>query len=302
VESDYSTAPLAERDSAPRPGLLLKNVHALYRAKFRRWFAITAPTSLLASIALLLTDRKIREILRSFPPREVQFHSVEVAEATVLRFGGFFVSWLFGCFALATIATVVNGLDNEDTDAVWKHDSHQRAREHFGAIAMAAFLTFCVFLAGIAVAGFVETTADRFLGWSHIRGYFYAEGIVAYLVVASIVSWLGAAFPLILEGDTTIWSALTRSVELSSGYEGALALLVVESLLGPYLAWNATYYVSRLLFPADLRHTVWCGWVIYVVAVLAMASVEAPLFIGFSLLADPQRLTESSFPASEQTA
>jgi len=301
VESDYSTAPLAERDSAPRPGLLLKNVHTLYRARFRRWLSITAPTSLLAAAVLYLANQKIRSIVTTIPRGGFQVHSAEFAEVTGLRFGGFLVSWLFGCFALAAIATVVNGLDGEDADEPWKYDSHQRAREHFGAIALAALFTFCVFLAGVAVAEFVEVTAGRFFGWSRVPGFFYGAAVVGWVVVASIVSWLGTAIPLIVQGNTTSWSALKRSVELSSGYEGALLWLVVETLLGSYLAWYATYYVSRLLFPVHLRHTVWYGWVVYALAVLATAAAEPPLFIGFSLLADPEPLSAPSLPASEQT-
>jgi hypothetical protein len=299
VESGYSTAPLGEVDSAPRPGLLLKNVHILYRLKFRHWFGITAPTSLLAAAVFYLANQRIRSIVTTIP--RGNFHFAEFAEVSVLRFGSFFMSWLFGCFALAAIATVVNGLDGEDADTPWKHDSHQRAREHFGAIALAALFTFCVFLAGIAVAEFVEITVGRFFGWTRVPGFFYGATIVGGVVVASIVSWFGTAIPLIVRGNTTIWSALKRSVELSSGYEAALLWLVVETLLGSYLAWYATYYVLRLLFPVQLRHTVWYGWVVYALAVLATAAVDPPLFIGFSLLADPEPLNASSLPGSEQT-
>ena len=71
--------------------------------------------------------------------------SAKLLEVLALRFGGFFVSWLLGCFALAAIATVVNRLDADDDDLAWKHDSHQRAREHLGSIVLAAAFTFCVF-------------------------------------------------------------------------------------------------------------------------------------------------------------
>ena len=72
-------------------------------------------------------------------------------------------------------------------------------------------------------------------------------------MVASIVSWLGATIPIILGGNTTVWAALKRSVESSSGYEGALFLLVVESLVGSYLAWYATFHGLRMLVPDQLE-------------------------------------------------
>ncbi len=65
------------------------------------------------------------------------------------------------------------------------------------------------------------------------------------VIVASIVSWFGAAIPLVLRTKIGVWAALKRSVELSTGYEWALFLL----------------------------------------------------FIGFSLLADPERNSASSSPA-----
>jgi hypothetical protein len=149
-------------------------------------------------------------------------------------------------------------------------------------------------------AGFVEIAVARLMGLSHFLRFIYGAMLVGFVVVASIVSWLGAAIPLIVRGKTGVWPALKRSVELSTGYEGALFLLVVESVAGSFLAWHATYYAfyALRLLPDHLRYTPWYGWVVNVVAVLASAAVEPPLFIGFSLLADPELLNESSSPAS----
>jgi hypothetical protein len=112
--------------------LSLKEVYSVYASQFRRWFAITAPTSVLASIILLMADRKIGEIYSSFPITQISFHPLEVAETVVLRYGSFFLSWFLGCFALAAIATVANGLNKAEEDMVWISDSFQRARGHFG--------------------------------------------------------------------------------------------------------------------------------------------------------------------------
>jgi hypothetical protein len=303
MEPNYLSVPVAEVGVLPRSRSFLIEVHSLYRKQFARWFSITVPTSVLAAAVLLLADRRIKEIFRNIPRGETQYHLKEVAATWVLRFGSFFVSWLLGCFALAAIATVVGRLDDagDDGDVVWRHDSHQRAREHLGALVVVALVTFCSFLAGMAAAEFVELAAARLVGWAHISRFFYVAAVIGYVLVASIVSWLGMAIPLVLKGTTTVWSALGKSVELSSGYEGALFLLVVESMLGSYLAWYATYHGWRLLFPVHLRHTLWYGWGVYVVAVLATAAVEPPIFIGFSLLADPELLNAPSLPSSEQT-
>ena len=92
-----------------------------------------------------------------------------------------------------------------------------------------------------------------------------------------------------------------KSIKLSDGYEGSLFLLVVHSLVGSYLAWYVSYHALRFMFPDYLRHTVWYGWFAYVVGVLAAAAVEPPIFIGFSLLADPEQLNESSLPRPQHT-
>jgi len=152
VDPSYSVVQPVELGGAPRPRLLLKDVHVLYGSQFRRWFVITAPTSLLASVVLLAADQRIRAIYGSIPRGEIQYHWGEIAETYLLRFGSFFVSWFLGCFVLAAIATVVNGLDVNDGNETWRSDSYQKAREHFGALLLAALLTFCAFLAGMAVA------------------------------------------------------------------------------------------------------------------------------------------------------
>jgi hypothetical protein len=300
VESNWPPALQAEVDALPRPGFLLERVHFLYRNQSRRWFAIMAPTSVLAAIVLLLSDQQVKAIFRSIPRGETQYHTGEFVEGLALRFGGFFVSWLLGCFALAAIATAVNSLDQHDDSVAWEHDSYQRAREHLGRIVLAAAVTFCAFLASLALAQFVPLAAAKLIGWSHFSRFMFAATFILYIVVASIVSWLGAAIPIILGGEITVWAALKRSVEVSSGYEGALFLLVIESLVGSYLAWYATYHGLRMLVPDHLRHRLWYGWGVYLLAVLVTAAVEPPLFIGFSLLADPDFLKASSLPHSQQ--
>jgi hypothetical protein len=279
---------------------LLGQVHNLYKERFRAWFAIMAPTSLLGAAVLLLADQRVKAIFRTIPRGQAQYHLTDMVEANVLRFGTLFLSWLLGCFALAAIATVVAGPDGDDNEAVWRHDSYQRAREHLGPLVTTAVITFFAFLAGILAAGFVELAVARVIGRSHSSQFFYGTTLVGYVMVASIVGWLGTAIPLIVRGNAGVWQALKGSMKLSSGYEGALFLLVVESVAGSFLAWHVVLYGSRLFLPDHLRYSPLYGWVVNVVGVLASAAVEPPLFIGFSLLADPELRTASSLPDPEQ--
>jgi hypothetical protein len=149
-----------------------------------------------------------------------------------------------------------------------------------------------------AAAGIVVSAATRVIGWSRFSRFNYGAALASYVLVASIISWCGMAIPLVLRGNTQVWASLKRSVELSNGYEGALFWLVVQSVAGSFVAWYATYYGLRLFFPAPLRYTIWYGWLVYLVAVLASAAVEPPIFIGFSLLADPEQLKVSALPGS----
>jgi hypothetical protein len=296
VDPNYSLASQVEVVGGARPGLLVKRVYTLYRERFSHWFGITAPTSLLATAVIWLADRRIRAIYGNIPRGEARYHFGEIAVAGAQRVGSVFLSWLLGCFALAAIATVVSGLG--DDDDVWIHDSHQRAREHFGKLVLAALLTFCAFVAGILAFGFVEAAVVRIVAWHHFSRFNYTVSLVGVMMVASIVSWLGMTIPLIIRGNTGVWAALKRSVELSNGYEGALFWLVVQSVAGSYLAGYGTYYGASLFFPAPLRYTLWYGWLVFIVAVLAGAAIEPPIFIGFSLLADPEQFNNSSLPGS----
>jgi hypothetical protein len=295
MDLTYPTGQQPSVSGIPMSRVSLHEVFILYRKQFARWFGVTAPSSLLAAVVLLMADGKIRAIYSGIPRGEIQYHSGEVAEAFVVRFGSFFVSWLLGCFTLAAITTIVSGLDVGEGDEVWISDSQQRAREHFGQLFVAALLTFGLFLAGMAVVSFIEVTVGRVLSPAHFMRYNFAAALAGTVIVASIVSWFGIAIPLILRDNIGAFAALKKSVRASNGYEVFLFLLIIESVVGGYVAWYATHYGFALLLPASFKYGGWYGWVVYFVAVLAAAAIEPPLFIGLSLLADAKnRARESS--------
>jgi hypothetical protein len=300
VEPNYSIVQPVERDGIPRRRLLLKDVYRLYTGQFRRWFAITAPTSLLAALALLLADQRVRAIYRSIPRGEIPYHMGKVAETLALRYGSFLISWFLGCFAFAAIATVANGLDRGERDDVWVRDSFQRSREHLGSVLRMAVVTFNMFLAGMAVVEVVLLAIIRAVGWARFSRFSYFASFVGVTIVACIVSWFGMAIPLILAQDIGVWAALKRSLKISNRYEVFLSLLVCESLVGSYVAWCAAHYGLRFLFPTQLQYTEWYGWLAYFVTIFASAALQPPMFIGFSLLAARGESDSSPFPRAQQ--
>jgi len=302
VDLNYSAVQPVEVGGVLCPRLRLKEVYAVYTGQFRRWFAITAPTSLLSAATLLLADRKIREIYRSFPVTQITQHSADLAAAGVVRYGSFLISWFFGCFALAAVATVANRLNRSENEDVWISDSFQRARECFRSLFLLAFVTFGVYLVGMAAVGFVIFAFARLVGWAHFARFNYAASLLGVVIIASIVSWFGMAIPLILAEDIATWAALKKSLKLSNGYEFFLSLLVCESLIGSYAAFYAVRYGLALLFPIQLQYATWYGWLVNLVTILASAAVQPPMFIGFSLLAAEELPDSSSLPRSQQSA
>ena len=293
-------AQLVDLGETPATKTPLYRVYGLYAIQFHRWFAITAPTSLIASVILLVADQRIREIYNSFPRGSIAYHPGTIAEAAILRYASFLIAWFLGCFALAAIAAAVNGSDIQDDADAWKSASFQRARRNSGKIFLAAFVTSSMFLLGMAVLMFVEVTLLRKLGWAPSSRYNYGAIVIGILILACIISWFGMAIPLIVSADFRVWKALKKSWALSNGNETFLSMLVLESMLGSYIAWYATRFGLTLVVPAYLRQTGWYGWLLYFVAILAGAAVQPPMFIGFSLLAARESEGSGTLPRPEQ--
>jgi len=252
------------------------------------------PASLLAGLVVTLAEQRVRAIFSSIPRGQAAQHYLDILTANAIRFGGFFLSWLLGCFALAAIASVVSGFDAHDEQADWAHDSYQRAREHVWAIALTAFIILCAFILCGVVFGIFEFAALQALFGRSVYRHGLAAGLLGYVFVGSAISWLGASIPLVLRGDVTVRAALKKSMKLSRGYQGALFLLVVESVGGSYIAWYGVVHGLPLLMPHDWQYPVWYGWLVRLAGILASAAVEPPLFIGFSFLADPQRFQSTT--------
>jgi hypothetical protein len=304
VDLTYPPVQQPELSGISRERLKLHEVFIVYRRQFWKWFGITAPTSLLAAAVLWVTDQKVRTIFGSIPwadPSYFAYHLADWAEAILLRLGGWFAAWFLGAFALGAIATGVGNLDS-DENGPWRRDSHQRSREHFGGIFLIALFTFFVFALGNVAQDLVISAVVKEVGWKHFARYNQFVSLAGYVVIASIVSWFGAAIPMLLRGNTSAVASLRKSYKQSNGCESFLFMLVIESVVGSCIAWYAVYYGLPLVVPAQFRYTAWYAWGAYLAFILASSAVQPPMFIGFSLLADEGRRISAVFPSSQQPA
>lgn len=290
MEQEYPSLPQVEEIKPEEFSPLFTKVQRIYIGQFREWFGITAPTSVVAAVVLVLADREIRELYSSIHDFYEILQPTRLVETFLLRFGGYFCAWFLGCFALAAIATVVGRLDGEEEDAPLR-DSHQRAREHLGAIIKVAVATFIAIVVGMAILGIGFAVITKVVGYRHISALtFYVLDITGTVVVSGIVSRFGMAIPLVVRGDIGVGAALNESLKIGERHKGFLYLLVIQSVVGSYVGWYAVHYML-LLVPDSIRFTGWYGWGALIVSALASAAVSPPMFIGLSLLAE-ERISE----------
>lgn len=283
MEPNHSSLPQAEGIKPEGFSPLFAKVQRIYIQQFREWFAITAPTSVLATVVLVEADSTIREI----SPRIHHFYEMlqptALVEIFLLRFGSYFVAWFLGCFALAAIATVVSRLDIEDENLPLR-GSHQRAREHLGGIFKTAIATFIAMLIGMAILEFAILTIVKVVGYARFHLYTYPVSLIGAAIVAGIVARLGMAIPLVVRG-IGVWAALNESLKIGERHKGFLYLLLIQSLVGSYVGWYAVHYLL-LLVPYSVKMLGWYSWGVLILSALTSAAVQPPMFIGFSVLAE----------------
>jgi len=217
--------------------------------------------------------------------------------AIVLRLGSYFLAWLFACFTLGAIASVVNNVLAGDEESTWSGDGYEKARERLGPLAVVASLTVIGLLIGIIAVSAINFALLRVVGTPHFRKVLYwGVADVGYLIVAWLLSRFGLAIPLLIRETISGWQALRESVEITRGYGDYLFLLVGESAAGSFVASLAIRYGFDLLRLPRAVGPEWFPWIYYPAVALASASVQPLMFIGFSVLS--YRSTEAGSVAS----
>jgi hypothetical protein len=106
--------------------------------------------------------------------------------------------------------------------------------------------------------------------------------LVAMGLALIIFSRFGLAIPAVVLDNYGVLKAMFRSDELTEGKWLTLAVLLVKSVVGGYVAgmcpfWVAARIPSRIPAP-------WFPWLLESASVAAVIVVEPTVFIGFALL------------------
>jgi len=151
--------------------------------------------------------------------------------------GGWFVTWIAFCFSFAAIYLAVREIGMGGIPAVRR--SFARVRERFGAFFRLSILLLLLLFVSEVLGGLISFAVLWALPRGHIRPLGPAFWLVTYgcMGIALLVfSRFVLAMPALILGDYPVGKAIFRSDELTERKWLVLAVLLLKSLVGGYIA------------------------------------------------------------------
>jgi hypothetical protein len=278
MESAYGV-----RDNAAPPAIaFIKDVASLYHRNIWLFWKMLLPAAVFGYFVLFLATDRANAIFNSIPhrPELLLQHPIEIAEAALLRFGGFVADWVIYCFAFAGIAVAVDELEAEKqpTAEACFAGARERLVKFFGLSLALWFICVLAF----AFWTFVTTALIVQLGKANLLRNF-AVSLPLYFVPIWVLSRFGLAIPAFVLEKSSISKAFFRSDELTAGCWAILAILLLESVGGSYLVF---LLIQWLVWQAA-NHGVAPSWIANLglpLGLLIGFFLEPHMFIGFALL------------------
>ncbi len=266
---------------------LLHRVYQIYRDHHRKFAAITIPAALFAALAFSMC-RTEGAYLASRAPQglEILSHPWEYTEILAIGIMGFFIPWLFECFAFAATATVVKELLTGQQAQRDIGDGYARARQCIRPIFVFAVLTFFIVALGFSAATWLGgSVMTKIANRRASHGAYWTIALGGWLLAIAFVTRYALAIPRIVHEKVGALKAMGSTVGLTDGYDGFLFLLAIESFIGTVVAsYIGAALVLLVIQAGHLTQYAWAFWLMVLAAALASAFVQPPMFIGFSLL------------------
>jgi hypothetical protein len=283
--------------TAPPPLVFVREVASLYHRNAWLFLKMLLPAALFGYCALILCTNRASEIYRQLPRGfAILEHKTQVLESTAFRLGGFLADWVFYCFAFAAMTVAVRKLvDGEDVET---EECFKPVREKllsFLPLSIVLWLlTFVASLLSIVIFGFLGARFGAILHWT--ARYAVLGGFAVMFPGLLLMSRFGLAIPALIVEKCSIKQSFFRSDELTEGCWIILAILLVESVGGSYLAylfpqWLAGFAIARGFAPS------WLSWAAIAVGLLLGVVLQPHMPVGFALL--HTRRTARLKPGSE---
>jgi hypothetical protein len=233
-------------------------------------------------LAIMLGRNEGQEIARHLPRGiAILGHQTELFEIWLANTAGYFVSWMASCFSFGAISSAVGQLTAGGLPSA--SECLTEVRERSGPFVRLSLLLFVLLLVGVAAAGSLGTGVFWVLHQAHDRYHALTIWTVSYVYLGLMLllfSRFGLAVPALVLDDRSVSQAMFRSDELTEGKWLILAILLMKSLIGGYVAGMIPFWLTRWASP--YIQLLW--WVPAVGSIAAVTLVEPFMFIGFALL------------------
>jgi hypothetical protein len=271
-------------DTAPAPLPFVREVASLYHRNAWLFLTMLLPAAVFGYLAVLGATERANDILRYLPhgPERMR-HIPELLESAAFRVGGFLLDWLLYLFAFAGISVAVRELvAGNDAEA---EECLSPVRERLGAFLGLSvslwLLTALAFFLSVLLSALAGSRLFPARPWTVPQSLLI--GFVCFFPGLLIVSRFGLAIPALILEKCNVKQSFFRSDELTEHCWTILALLLVESVGGSYLA----YMFPQWLASVAITHGVapwWIGWAALVLGLLLGVLLQPHLLVGFALL------------------
>lgn len=266
-------------------GSFVGDVFRLYHTRLSLFLKLTAPAVLLGTVAILAARNEGIEILRhaKFTWQSPSMY-LTLLEEWFVNTIGWAVSWTSFGFAFACICVAVRQVTRSN---------ERSAKEVFREVAreMGPFLriTLLLFLIFLVLVYFTEAVVLRVI--LRILGRFplqypfviFILSFALYTALALIMSRFALAIPAVVLDESRVGRSLFLSDELTEKKWAILAILLIKSILGGYIAGMSPFWLARWLL-SGVHLPSWSSWVLTAASVAAVSYVEPIMFIGFALM------------------
>lgn len=239
----HATLPLGD---SHRVSQFVAEVLTVYRNHFWLFVKLIAPAVIIGCIAVLTGRNEGREIAKHIPRGvEALGHKTEILESFLANQLGFFVSWTgfsvsFGaiCYAVRRIAAgVIPSVP----------DSFAAVRSRMGPFLRISVLLYSILIVLLAAALLLSVGAVWVLSKHQVHRSFFTIRFVPFVAVGLallVFSRFGLAIPALLLDSCRVGQAIFRSDKLTQGKWLTLAILLIKSVVGGYLAGMCPFWIA----------------------------------------------------------